>query len=416
MNITNYSKVIDFLFTLERKGLKYTLDNIRFLLQLLGNPQNNFKAIHIAGTNGKGSVCAFLNSIFIESGIKTGQYTSPHILDFRERILINGKFISREYILKFVKKYYKIIQNGDFSFFEIITALAFKYFSDNKIQIAVVETGMGGRLDSTNILTPVLSVLTCISKDHSNYLGNTLRKITYEKAGIFKKGIPCVIGNVNSYIKKQLNNYARNKKTPLYFIKGKLNISDYYLGNNNSIQEFQKYNLEIVLKCLQILENNENVDISTDKIINGILKVKENSKFYGRFSVIKRNPLIIIDVSHNPQAIANTKTNLKQLKYKKLYILFGIMQDKDFTGCIKLLDNLNGELILTRPGNVRALSPELLIRNLVKSDYVIINSVKESYLYILKKMKKNDALLVIGSFYLVSDFLKVSKLTNTIYD
>ena len=190
----NYNKCIEYLFGLERAGIKYNLKNISSLLKYLKNPQRNFKSIHIAGTNGKGSVSSILNSVLIEKGFKTGIYTSPHIRDFRERILVNGKFISKKFILDFTNKIHPEIERIKPSFFEVTTAMAFEYFSQKKVDYAVVETGLGGRLDSTNVMMPVVSVITSIGIDHVEFLGKTIKKISYEKAGIIKKNTPVIVG------------------------------------------------------------------------------------------------------------------------------------------------------------------------------------------------------------------------------
>lgn len=427
----NYKDCIDYLFNLERRGIKYDLTNIRKLLRLSGNPHRNFKSIHIAGTNGKGSVSSIINSILIESKIKTGLYTSPHISDFRERIQVSGKFISKKFVSDFTNRSYDIIEKIKPSFFEVTTAMAFEYFSIMKVKYAVIETGLGGRLDSTNIIKPVLSVITAVSLDHTGYLGTTIAGITYEKAGIIKKNVPVVTGNLSansvSIIKKQ----AKKNNSPLVLSQKKKNISisrrdagGFYFstGNLNDVHfpvtgDYQLNNIRTALSSIEVLSVKEKLNFKEENIKRGFENLKKNSHLNGRFEKISDDPAIIIDVSHNVQAIRNTGNNLKYFKYKKLFVIFAMMADKDFKSCLNEIDKLNAaKIIITKPDYRRAAEPDKIYSSLKAKNekYVLISDVKKSYEYISKLVTKNDLILVTGSFFLVSDFLEVFNKRNSL--
>lgn len=425
MEFITYKKCIDYLFSLERVGIKYDLNNIKYLMRHLNNPHKKFLSIHIAGTNGKGSVASMLNSVFIESGYKTGLYTSPHILDFRERIRVNGTKIPPRFIIDFVNKNYEIIEKIKPSFFEITTALAFDYFAYKNIDIAIIETGMGGRLDSTNILKPLVSVITSISKDHSEYLGNTIREITYEKAGIIKHKIPCVIGELPNLSVKIISEKCKELKSDLIVSKNfKLNIKTINESgitfncklNNKDIQninlpiigKYQIKNIRTALSVLDLLKTK--FRISRKSIIDGFDKIKIHSGFGYRFQQVSKTPNIFVDVSHNLEAIKNLKENLGILKYKNLIIIFGMMADKDYKDCLKLIESLNPFIIATQPDYKRALPAEKIFEVVKNKNKVIVTSkVKDAKEFAIKKYKNGDLILVIGSFFLVNEFLKYNK-------
>ena len=352
IKFTNYEKCIDYLFNLERRGIKYNLKNITSLLKTLNNPERNFKSVHIAGTNGKGSVSSIINSVLIEKGFKTGLYTSPHIKDFRERILINGSMISKKFILDFVNKLSGEIEKIKPSFFEVTTALAFEYFSFRKVKYAVIETGLGGRLDSTNVLMPVVSVITSIGIDHTEFLGNTIKSISTEKAGIIKTNVPVVSGKVTDESGKVFKNIAKEKNAALLFAdnnyKVKIINSDEkgfkfnLKGSERSYENFyfpvpgdyQINNIKTSVTALDLISNKENIVFDKVNFKNGFKNLRINSNLYGRFELISKDPKIVIDVSHNLQGIKNISENLKCFKFKKLIIIFAMMDDKQFKDCL----------------------------------------------------------------------------------
>ncbi|MBS1552762.1 MAG: bifunctional folylpolyglutamate synthase/dihydrofolate synthase [Bacteroidetes bacterium] len=429
----NYNQCIKFLFGLERAGIKYNLKNISSLLKFLGNPEKNFKSIHIAGTNGKGSVSGAVSSVLMEKGFITGLYTSPHILDFRERIHVNGKFISKKFIVDFVNRMYpEIIKTGP-SFFEITTAMAFEYFSFKKTDYAVVETGLGGRLDATNVLLPVVSAITTIAIDHTEFLGKSIKKISGEKAGIIKKNIPVVIGNVNTVSRKIFTKYSRDMNSVIKFSEEHYKVSiikssetgfafDIKSKTRNYKNLFipvagryQMHNISTCLTILDTLSEKENIVFREKEIRAGYKNLKANSKFYGRFELISENPKIVIDVSHNLQGIENISENLKSFKYRNLIIIFGMMNDKQYRESVNELFRLNAKyIIFTKPKYKRSADPKDLLDSVPHKDsgYVIKKNVKEANEFYKTVRSKNDILVVTGSFFLVSDFLKLRDYRN----
>ncbi|MEO8446788.1 MAG: folylpolyglutamate synthase/dihydrofolate synthase family protein [bacterium] len=422
----NYKDCIDYLFNLERRGIKYDLTNIRKLLRFSGNPHKNFKSIHIAGTNGKGSVSSIINSILIESKINAGLYTSPHISDFRERIQVGGKFISKKFVLDYTARLFDEIERIKPSFFEVTTAMAFEYFSFMKVKYAVIETGLGGRLDSTNIVTPLLSVITAISLDHTGYLGKTIKSITNEKGGIIKKNVPVVIGNLSDQSTLILKKTAKKNNSPFILSHRKRNITiskrdaaGFQFSTDNLTDvlfpvtgDYQQNNIQTALATIEVLGEKEKLNFKEENIKKGFENVKKNSYLKGRFEKISEDPAVIIDVSHNVQAIKNIRNNLKYFKYKKLFVIFAMMADKDFKSCLNEIDKLGAEkVIITKPDYRRAAEPDQIFRSLKAANekYVLNDNVKSSYEYVSKLATKNDLILVTGSFFLVSDFLDVFK-------
>jgi len=424
----NYKKCIDYLFGLERAGIKYNLNNIRILLKFSGNPHKKFKSIHIAGTNGKGSVASIINSVLLESGLNTGLYTSPHINDFRERILVNGITIPKEFVINFTNRNFKLIEKIKPSFFEAGTALAFKYFEESKVDIAVIEAGLGGRLDSTNVLKPEVSVITGIDIDHTEYLGNTIEEIAFEKAGIIKKEVPCVCGKTGKNALKVIKKKCRESESRFIYSGDLWNVKTEKRNETNSLikvsrrnsrnssillnypipGKYQEENIKTAFAALDAAGKKLGISFTEENIQSGIKNVIPNSKFFGRFQKISDSPKIIIDVSHNVQGIKNIKENLKYFKYKRLYIVFGMMKDKDYKKCINALEKLEAEIILTKPDYKRAEEPEVLYMSAKKKDKFRISEKPEfAVRHILKKCGKEDLVLLTGSFFLISDFLKL---------
>ena len=420
MKFRSYSECINYLYSLERVGIKYDLNNIRKLSGACGNPHKKFKSIHIAGTNGKGAIASIISSVLTESKYKTGLYTSPHILDFRERIRVNGKVIPKSYVVKFTEKHYRLIEKIKPSFFEATTAMAFKYFADCKVDFAVVECGLGGRLDSTNIITPKVSIITGISIDHSEYLGTTIKSITNEKAGIIKRYVPCVAGNVSYYSKAIIKKICENKNSVL--IDSSLidiNFQSSVSGFDVYVKEYGKYfnlplrgkyqisNLRTALAVLKNLKDRKLIDYSGNGLEKGLENISKNSGYGYRFQIVSEKPKIVLDVSHNAEGLSNLKENILNLKYRKLFIVFGMMADKELSRCINELEKLKGFIILTKPDYKRACNPEFFVKYMSgKRKYIINTNVKDAFKYAKGLAGNNDLILVTGSFFMVSDFLK----------
>ena len=284
---------------------KKDLINITKLSEYLNNPHNSFKSVHIAGTNGKGSTAHMIASILQEGKYKVGLYTSPHLKDFRERIKINGKMINKDFVSDFILKNMDFFNHNNFSFFEMTVGMAFEYFKKNSVDIAIIETGMGGRLDSTKIISPELSVITNVSMDHVKFLGNTIEDIAIEKAGIIKSHIPVVIGEKQNDVSNVFINKAEEKKSKIFFAED-FNIKEYECELKGS---YQKKNIKTAIVAIELLNDTE-IKINEKNIIDGLNKIIQNTGIRGRCEIIGNNPLIICDVAHNKEALSIIINNL----------------------------------------------------------------------------------------------------------
>ena len=428
-----YRQVLDYIYEklpmyhlVGASAYKADIGNISALCEQLGNPHLKLKTIHIAGTNGKGSVSHLLASILAESGYKTGLFTSPHLLDFRERIRINGEMVSREFVIDFIEKNKNLIEEVQPSFFEITTAMAFLYFSQNKADIAVIETGLGGRLDATNIITPLLSVITNISFDHEYLLGNSLAKIAFEKAGIIKEGVPVVIGESHPETQFVFQETAKEKNAALYFADREYSaeivsrLAGHTLFNlkRNSDEsvlpidcglagDCQQKNLATVLKIIDILEEKA-IFISKEKIKEGCRLVKERTGLQGRWDQLGFDPAIICDISHNPAAIEETVKQLNNCSFEKIHIVFGLSADKNLGGILALLPE-NAAYYFCRPSVPRGLDEQLLQNEAAAFGLKgkAFNTVEKALNEAIREAGKGDLILISGSAFVVSDAMKL---------
>lgn len=402
----NYDSCIDWLFqqfpSYQFKGAsayKPGLENTLALLESFGKPQEKLKFIHVAGTNGKGSTCSFLTSLLVEKGEKVALFTSPHVYDFRERIRINGVEISQQFVINFCERIKSI--NFDFapSFFEITLAMALCYFQEEKCNIVVLETGLGGRLDATNVVTPLISIITNIGIDHTQFLGNTLEAIAFEKAGIIKENIPIVIGQRQIETTPIFEKVAEAKTAPIYFAE------EIELPLKIELQGYQAKNLKNALVGLSLLS----YPISQNDLENAIRNLKKNSGLFGRMEKLQDYPTIILDVSHNKEGIEATLNSLQLSNKTKLTILFGASQDKDIDAMIELFPK-NAEIHLCTFQNERSQSIERLNEIKEKNSFVkaVHQDVNLTISELSEQMQPTDLLLVIGSFFLISD-VKISK-------
>lgn len=425
MKFSNIKEYFNWLYKLERFTMKYDLSNITALCSALGNPQDKFRSIHIAGTNGKGATASFISSILKEHGIKTGLFTSPHILNFNERIRINGKCISNRYITDFLDKNYSLIKKIKPSFFEVNTAMAFKYFADKRVDAAVIECGLGGRLDSTNIIYPELAVITKIDIDHTQWLGNTLHKIAKEKLGIVKPGIKVIVSDNKKELEKLFrktiekdNLVYLESHNPVLAVKiSGVNIHFKYRTLKGRIVElsaplpakYQSINAAAAIKAAELFLLNTNRETDISAIKKGVKNVKLNSGYFGRTEFIKKHGKnILLDVSHNPDGIKNAIKAVKDTDFKPDTVIFGIMDDKDHISALKEMVKLTGNLILTKPNYSRAMEPGILYTAALGIKPGLNLNLAEDVsgaLRIADKMGyKNIA--VMGSFFMVSDALK----------
>ncbi len=414
-----YKKTVDYLYSLGFFGIKTGLKNITALCKHLNNPQNSFKAIHVAGTNGKGSTCSIVNSILSESGINCGLYTSPHLVDFRERIRVNGIPITKKFVTDFIEENRKKIDELKATYFEVTTAMSFAYFLHCKVDIAVIETGMGGRLDSTNILKPVLTVITPISIDHQKYLGNTIESVAREKGGILKPKIPVVLSPMDKVPAKIIKSIAvKNKSSVVVAKQSKFadNIKISIRGTSFSVllgERVYKIKLPLIGRhqiqntitaITAILQfNSLGYNISDKSIIDGIKKLV----WPGRFMPVETNPTTILDVSHNVHgAKVMTETFKECFNGKKPLFVIGMMKDKDIKLFFKALKRLNGRYILTCPKTQRSASLTELEKFSGIKDAKKIEQVSKAVEFAKKNAKKNEIIIVTGSFYTVSEAIK----------
>lgn len=403
----NYTQTLEYLFSrlpmfqrIGKAAYKADLVNTHALCKALGNPQQKLKTIHVAGTNGKGSVSHMLASIFQEAGYKTGLYTSPHLKDFRERIKINGKPISKKTVCTFVEKNKTTFEEISPSFFEWTVALAFQYFFEEKTDIAIIEVGLGGRLDSTNVITPELSVITNISFDHKQFLGNTLKKIAKEKAGIIKTNIPVVIGEKHKDTTPVFLVHAKSMHAPIIFSQD-LQLPIFPCALKGS---YQKKNIQTVLAAIQQVSNQWRI---TDyHVLNGLKNVVKNTGLKGRWQTLSRNPLVICDTAHNEAGIKEVMAQLLATSYHTLHIIFGVVNDKELHPILKLLPK-DARYYFCQPEIPRALPSSSLKENASlyslkgKAYPSVRNAISDANL----KALANDLIFIGGSTFVVADAL-----------
>jgi dihydrofolate synthase/folylpolyglutamate synthase len=415
----------EFLLSLEKLGMKMDLENIRALMAFCGNPHLNLKAVHVAGTNGKGSTCAMLSSVMQSAGMKVGLYTSPHIVSLTERIKINGKGISNIELASLVNYFKEKILEIRATFFEALTAIAFKYFADQRVDIAVIETGLGGRLDATNIIEPLISVITSIGLDHTEILGETLEKIALEKAGIIKPEVPVVVNVNEESLKEIFRKIAQEKGSTIYFVDDVSDLKYSSVTLNEIVLdacifnreytnvrvglggEFQILNTLTTLVTLQVMPR-PGIYITWDAIYSGLRRVRENVNHNGRLQVVSDDPLILLDVGHNPDAMVILSSSVKSLASEREgVLLFGAMRDKDVKTMLKIIAPGFTHVALTQLKTARSLTlDELkLISDDIKLTAEIFSNSSEALSEAIRKVEKNGFLLVTGSHYLAGEIM-----------
>ena len=404
----NYKEATEFLFNslpmyqrIGKIAYKKDIGNIKIACKEFNHPQKNFKSIHVGGTNGKGSVSHMLASVLQEKKLKVGLYTSPHLKDFRERIKINGKPISKEKVVEFVKNNFDFFNNNKLSFFEMTVLLSFLHFSSEKVDIAVIEVGLGGRLDSTNIIKPILSVITNISLDHTNLLGSSIEKIAQEKGGIIKTNTPIIIGRKNKISDSVFNKIASKKKSKIFFSNKK---------NNNTTDlngDFQIENIKTAEKTFQILNEEKILNISDIEISNGLNRVKKNTGFRGRWEISSRKPKTIFDVGHNIDAIKNSINEINGLTYENLHMVIGFVNDKNLNEILNLLPK-NANYYFCKPNIARGFCERELLK--ISQKFNLTGNCYSCSSIAFKKANEeaneNDIIFVSGSTFLVAELIK----------
>jgi dihydrofolate synthase/folylpolyglutamate synthase len=405
----NYQETIDWMFhqlpmyqTQGATAYKEDLTNTILLSDYLGNPEKYIKCIHVAGTNGKGSTSHFLASVLQEAGYKVGLYTSPHLKDYRERIKINGKEISKEFVVDFINKHRTFFEENQLSFFEMSVGLAFDYFVKEKTDINIIEVGMGGRLDATNIITPLVSVITNIGLDHTQFLGDTLEAIAVEKAGIIKKNIPVVIGEYTNKTKSVFLERANANNSEIYFAEEL--VTDTY--PSALLGDYQQKNKKTVIQTIRVLNQKYKYTISENIIQKGLLNVIKNTHLSGRWQIIKKEPFIVCDTAHNFDGFSIIVNQIKKYKFNTLHIVIGFVNDKNIDKILDILPK-NAKYYFCKPNNSRGLDEKVLQAKskefgLIGESY---NSITNAYDRAVKLSMKDDFIYVGGSNFVVAEII-----------
>lgn len=429
-NELNYTEAVNYLFTqlpvFEKTGgdaYKPGLGTATAMDHFFGNPHKKYKTIHIAGTNGKGSVSNFLASILQEAGYKTGLFTSPHIVDFKERIRVNGAKITETFVTDFVNQYAQKFSGLHPTFFELTTAMAFEYFRQQNVQIAVIETGMGGRLDSTNIIDPILSIITNIALDHCQFLGNTLKEIAAEKAGIIKHGVPVIIGESDSRTNSVFIDKASQTASPIILASNKLQATmggesdngtqvfnvfkcgePYHTGIKcGQTGKYQEKNIVTAIAAIEQLQQ-QGLNISKQNIYDGFEHVNSNTGFYGRWQTLAQQPLTVCDTGHNPAGLSYTVAQIEQQPCETLRMVIGFVSDKDISGILKLLPK-NAVYYFCNAQSKRAM-PSAQLQSVAANyglDGKSYQTVKEAFETAKAEARPNDFIFLGGSNYVVAE-------------
>ncbi|WP_035668228.1 folylpolyglutamate synthase/dihydrofolate synthase family protein [Flavobacterium sp. 83] len=403
----NYQETINWMFSqlpmYQLQGAsayKKDLTNTHLLIAHLDNPQEKLKCIHIAGTNGKGSTSHMLASILQEAGYKVGLYTSPHLKDFRERIKINGIEISEDFVTDFTNKHKAFFEANDMSFFEMTVGLAFDYFAKEKVDIAIIEVGMGGRLDATNIITPLVSVITNIGLDHTQFLGNTLEAVAFEKAGIIKPNIPVIIGEYTPETKPVFLAKANECNSEIYFASDL--ITKTY--SSDLIGDYQLHNKKNAIQTIAILNEQKEFKISQENIKSGLLQVVKNTGLQGRWQQLGEFPKVICDTAHNKNGLEIVLSQIQKETFEKLHIVLGVVNDKDLDEVLPLFPE-NAIYYFCKPNIPRGLDTTILQEKAKKHNLNgnTYSSVTEAYMSAKNNATKNDFIFIGGSTFVVAE-------------
>ena len=384
-----------------KTAFKKDLSNTLKLAEHLNNPENKFKSVHVAGTNGKGSTSHILASVLQEAGYKVGLYTSPHLKDFRERIKINGQEVSKHFVIGFIKRNKDFFEANKLSFFEMTVGMAFDYFAKQNIDIAVVEVGLGGRLDSTNIVTPEVSIITNIGLDHTQFLGDTLEAIAFEKGGIIKPNIPVVIGETQKETAPVFKSLAKSCDSEILFADQL--VSEVY--KSDLIGSYQSKNIKTVVQTVKQLQG-KGFKISKKNVKQGLLKVVKNTGLLGRWQILKERPKVVCDTGHNREGLIYVMQQLSNETFESLHIVFGVVNDKDLRSILDLLPK-KATYYFCKPNIPRGLDAEELQQTF--SSYKLkgraYKSVNEAYNSALNNARKDDFIYVGGSTFVVAEII-----------
>ena len=405
----NYQETLDWMFnqlpmyqTQGASAYKEDLTNTILLANYLGNPEKQLKCIHVAGTNGKGSTSHMLASVLQEAGYKVGLYTSPHLKDYRERIKINGKDIDEHFVVEFIAAHKTFLENTQLSFFEMSVGLAFDYFSKHETDINIIEVGLGGRLDSTNIITPLVSVITNIGLDHTQFLGNTLQAIAFEKAGIIKPAIPVVIGEYSTETKPVFIKKATETNSAIFFASD-LITQDY---PSDLIGDYQVHNKKTVLQTLKVLQDTTTFKIAKTAIQLGFQNTINNTGLQGRWQQLGSNPKIVCDTAHNGHGLRIVLNQLKKEDYTQLHIVLGVVNDKNLDEILPLFPK-EAKYYFCKPNISRGLDTFILYKKATEFGLKgeIYNSVSKAYSIAKENAAATDFIYIGGSTFVVAEIL-----------
>ncbi len=423
----NYTQAIDYLYQLSNLGWKLGLNKIRALLKEIDNPHQKYKIIHIAGTNGKGSTSVMLESILRTAGYKTGLFTSPHLIHLGERIKVNGLKISEDDLVFYLEKLHPLIEKYKCTFFEAMTAIAFAYFAEQKIDVAMVEVGLGGRLDATNVVSPILTIITEIEHDHTKQLGRSRKKIAAEKGGIIKRGAACLTGSRHKDVIDTLTRICQERKTELMQVSNLVKIqnvipnekfSSFDLRVNGSIYpqlklpllgDHQIRNATLVIMAINLLSSGI-FNIKIEDIYHGLFDVH----WPGRLQILDNSPKIILDVAHNPDGMSSlVKAIQTTFTYNEIIVILGIVKNKNYRAMIKNISTIANRIIAVKPDTHRALDPKYLVREAekynIKTDSFY--SVAAGLEHAIKNVGSNSLILGTGSHYTVGELINCYKST-----
>jgi dihydrofolate synthase/folylpolyglutamate synthase len=426
--LTSYTETLTFLYGLQYRGMKLGLRNVRALLETAGNPERRFPSIHLAGTNGKGSTASFIASIFSASGYRTGLYTSPHLVRFTERIRIDGKEIPERRLVRYIESIRDAIETVNATFFEATTCAAYLYFADERVDMAVIETGLGGRLDATNVVVPCVSVITNVALDHQEYLGSTIKAIAGEKGGIIKSGIPTVTGSVDPVALRTLRRIADKRSAP-FFAAGEVvtmeceserdgTVNAEYRTRHLSVGmlrpglpgEHQIGNARLAVAAVELLLRRKAGRrrfraITGASVRRGLIEVRKQTGLQGRMQTLRRGGTTIIDVAHNPEGMRTLVTALQQRGIADVVTVLGVMKDKDCQGILQELRGVAGLVITVAANTDRALRSDLLYHQAMRMGLRALDggSVRDG----LRLAHRYDPILVTGSHYVVGEALQL---------
>ena len=395
----NYKESIDWILEklpfYQEKGneaYKPGLERISSFLEVLNNPHKSLKFIHVAGTNGKGSTCHYISSILQESGYSVGLFTSPHFFDYRERIRINNKKIKKSYVNEFIRSNKEIAEDLSLSFFELSFGLAANYFHDNKIDIGIIEVGLGGRLDATNVINPLMSIITNISLDHTDLLGETIKEIALEKSGIIKRDSVAIIGEKNNLTDKIFTKIAKEKNSKVYF-------------NNQSDKSYSDilYQNKNISTAIFAIKHLIGFNISKRNIENGIKNVIENTGYFGRWFKLSEDPTVLVDVAHNISGFEYLALQIEKLNYNNLHIILGFVKGKKIKELIDFLPS-RANLYFTQPSIFRGMDQEELSRNIGKN-FNFDKNPGSQFLKVKNIASKGDLIIITGSNFLINDII-----------